>query len=403
MKRSFEFNLRLYPWYVGIFHAYFWQPIYFLFFNSKLDRGDVFTLGSIYFFCVVAMEVPSGWFSDTFGRKRTLLTASIALAISYLLFIFAQNFYTFAIAQAFLATGIAFNSGTDTSFLLESSRAANKEQEYPAREAQATKFGFRGAAVAAILGGIAVWLEDYRGAYLLSFIGAIVMIWITYSFVEPKTNKLAEELKLNFFNQIIACIRLLGNLRLGWIFSFAVFLIIINHIPYELYQPYLETIAQQFEVVKEAPIATSIHLALAMLIASWFASRSITIRNRIGLNITLFSAAGLQIAMIAIMHFFISIPAALAILLRSCPRALSAAPLNAAIAPNVPTTQRATFLSLMSLIGRGGFGLTLAFFAIKVRDESWQTLSHMLGISMWISIGCLLLLILTSKFVTAKT
>ena len=399
MKRSAEFNLRLYPWYVGIFHAYFWLPIYFLFFNSKLDLADVLMLESIYFFCVVIMEVPSGWFSDTFGRKRTLLAASISLAFAYLLFIFAQNFYTFAIAQAFLAAGIAFNSGTDTSFLLESSQAANKEQEYPAREAQATKFNFLGTAAAGILGGIAAWL-DYRGAYLLSFLGAIAMIWITYSFTEPKTNKLKEDQKLNFFNQIIACISLLRNMRLVWLFGFAVFLTIINHIPYEFYQPYLKTLAQQFEVVKATPIATSIHLTLTMLIASWFASRSIAIRNRIGLSITLFSAAGLQIAMMAIMHFFINIPAAIATLLRSCPRALSSAPLNAAIAPNVPTTQRATFLSLMSLNGRLGFALTLILFAAKAGDESWQTKSHMLKIGMWIGLSLLAFFIFTSLLIS---
>ena len=112
-------NLKLYPWYVGLFHAYFWLPIYFLFFNSKLELSEVLYLASIYFVSVVVIEVPSGWFSDQFGRRKTLITASVFLCLAYTLFLFANSFEAFAVAQIFLAGGIAFNSGTDTSFLLE--------------------------------------------------------------------------------------------------------------------------------------------------------------------------------------------------------------------------------------------------------------------------------------------
>ena len=97
MKRKLQRNLRLYPWYVGLFHAYFWLPVYFLFFNSKLDLAEVLYLASIYFASVVVIEVPSGWFSDTFGRKITLITASIFLCIAYASFIFANTFEQFMV------------------------------------------------------------------------------------------------------------------------------------------------------------------------------------------------------------------------------------------------------------------------------------------------------------------
>ena len=142
MTASLQRNLRLYPWYVGLFHAYFWLPVYFLFFSSKLDLPDVLYLESLYFASVVAMEVPSGWFSDMFGRKKTLVVASIFLCASYVVFLFSNSFEMFAIAQIFLATGIAFNSGTDTSFLLESTRALDKEESYAQREANATRWNF---------------------------------------------------------------------------------------------------------------------------------------------------------------------------------------------------------------------------------------------------------------------
>jgi predicted MFS family arabinose efflux permease len=388
-------NLRLYPWYVGLFHAYFWLPVYFLFFNSKLELPDVLFLESIYFASVVVFEVPSGWFSDTFGRKKTLVTASLFLCVAYILFLVANSFETFAIAQVLLAGGIAFNSGTDTSFLLETTQSLQEEELYAKYEARATKFNFLGTAFAGILGGLAA-IPDYRGAYVLSLAGGIALLIITLRFKEPTQNQRNE--RQNFVTQIFSCFKLLQSRQLLWLSFFAVFIIVINHIPYEFYQPYIEELAREYEVIKATPFLTSIHLTVTMLIAAWIASRSIRIRDRIGTNATLLSAAGLQIVMMAVMHFFVNVPAAIITLLRSCPRALMTAPLNVAIAPNVPSARRATFLSLQSLFGRLGFAITLATFGTLAGGEEWDSIATMLGWSMWGGLACFVILFITSRY-----
>ena len=399
MRKKLQRNLTLYPWYAGLFHAYFWLPVYFLFFRSNLDLKNVLLLESIYFASVVALEVPSGWFSDMFGRRRTLIAASSFLCASYVLFLVADSFAMYAIAQILLATGIAFNSGTDTSFLLESTQALGIEDEYGAREANATRFNFLGTATAAMLGGLAS-IPDYRGAYVLSFVGAIGLLAITLKFTEPLgENRSSDEYRGSLSQQVASCFGLLRNMRLLWLSAFAVFMIVMNHIPYEFYQPYMEELAREYEVMKATPLLTSLHLALTMLVASWLASKSIRIRDRIGTGFTLISAATVQLVMVAVMHFFVSIPAAIATLLRSCPRALMTAPFNAAVAPNVPTSLRATFLSLQSLFGRLGFATTLAFFAYVVGGTEWASITIMLQWGMWLGIAGIAMLIITSPAV----
>ena len=174
-------------------------------------------------------------------------------------------------------------------------------------------------------------------------------------------------------------------------------MLVINHIPYEFYQPYLRELATQYKIAKSTPLLTSVHLTLTMIVASLIASRSIRIREKIGEGATFLSAAVLQVAMMAIMHFFVSIPAAIATLLRSCPRALMTAPLNAAVAPSVPASKRATFLSLQSLFGRLGFSITLVLFGAAAEGEEWVAITKMLGWGMWIGIGgCIVLLITIS-------
>jgi MFS family permease len=402
MTKKLQRNLTLYPWYAGLFHAYFWLPVYFLFFQSKLDLADVLLLESVYFASVVVMEVPSGWFSDMFGRKRTLIAASLFLCAAYILFLQANSFNMFAIAQMLLAAGIAFNSGTDTSFLLETTQALGVQDEYGAREANATRFNFLGTAVAAVLGGLAA-IPDFRGAYVLSFVGAVGLLAITIRFTEPlPANPSSKTPRVGFIKQIVSCVGLLRNIRLLWLSVFAVFMIIMNHIPYEFYQPFVKELAREYEIMKATPFLTSLHLALTMVVAAWIASKSIQIRDRIGTGATLISAAGLQLAMVAVMHFFVNVPAAIATLLRSCPRALMTAPLNAAVAPNVPTSMRATFLSLQSLFGRLGFASTLAFFAYAVGGDEWASITNMLQWGMWMGIVGLAALIMTSPVVRGE-
>ncbi len=395
MIQSIEKNVRLYPWYVGLFHAYFWLPIYFLFFNSKLDLSEVLLLASIYFASVVVIEVPSGWFSDTFGRKKTLVTASCFLCTAYVLFLFANSFEQFALAQMFLAGGIAFNSGTDTSFLLESTQSINNQDAYAPCEARAMKFNFLGTAIAAVFGGLAS-IPDYRGAYVLSLLGGIGLLLITLQFKEPTQQN--KEHRVNFLKQVVSCFALLQSTRLLWLSFFAIFMVVINHIPYEFYQPYMEELAKQYGALQTTPLLTSVHLTLTMLVASWIASRSIRVKHNIGTSATLLTAAGLQILMMAIMHFFMSIPAAIVTLLRSCPRALMTAPLNVAVAPNVPASKRATFLSLQSLFGRLGFATTLALFASIAGENNWPAMATMLGWGMWCGLAGFALLLITSHF-----
>jgi len=85
------------------------MPVFFLYFSQRLSLSQVLRLEAIYYLCIVLVEVPSGYFSDRYGRRLTLLIASAALFVAYVIFFFGDNFGEFAVAQAFLAVGLAFN------------------------------------------------------------------------------------------------------------------------------------------------------------------------------------------------------------------------------------------------------------------------------------------------------
>ena len=95
-------------------------PIFFLFFNQMVSLQEVLLLESVYYISVVCIEVPSGYFSDSIGRKKTLTISSILFVVAYLAFGIATSFMSLAVAQVFLAAALSFRSGTDTSFDYES-------------------------------------------------------------------------------------------------------------------------------------------------------------------------------------------------------------------------------------------------------------------------------------------
>lgn len=352
-------NIRLYPWYAAAFHAFAWMPIFFLYFSQHLTLPQVLQLEAIYYAAVVILEVPSGYLSDTVGRRATLLASTLALAIAYILFIVDTSFTIFATAQVFLAAGIALNSGTDTSFHYDSLASLNRQDEYDHREAAVARNGLIASALAAIAGSLAAIIA-LKAAYVVSLVAALLALAIAIAFTEPTAHEKDSEPGPTFLHQITTCLKLLRDKTLAWLFAFAVFMIIINHVPYEFYQPYIKlALTDHPKWNTSTPLVAGAHMAVAMLLGSVAAAYSIRIRNRLGTGATLLLAAALQTAVIAIMALAISPYLIPLILLRVLPRALTAAPLNAAITPRIPQRQRATFLSIQSLTGRLAFSSLL--------------------------------------------
>ncbi|MCH7944561.1 MAG: hypothetical protein IIC73_00890 [Armatimonadetes bacterium] len=393
-----ERNVRLYPWYAASFNAFFWMPVFFLYFSEQFPLETVLLLEAIYYAAVVIFEVPSGYFSDAIGRRPTLLISASAIVAACALFFFGSGFLLFAFAQVCLAVGIAFNSGTDTSFHYDSLAALGKEHEYGDREARAARNAFIAAAIAALLGGGAAVLQ-LRFAYGLSLVAGLVTLGIVAACIEPTARERAA--RLGVVGQLRACAGFLGRPVLRWLFGFAVLMTVLNHVPYEFYQPYFGLVMGDLRMPGEgAPLVAGLHMAAAMLLGSWFAAKSIRLRDRIGVGPVLLAAAVLQTVIIVVMGFVLHAVVVALILLRTAPRALMSAPLNAAIAPQIPQAQRATYLSMQSLAGRLSFSVVLvalSYVAGPGAAADWPVISLMLRFSAALAVVGLLWLALTMR------
>lgn len=366
-----ERNLRLYPLYQGFRSLMFWVPVFFLYFASHLPVDQVLLLDALYYLAVVVLEVPSGYFSDRAGRRVTLIIAMAAWSAGAVVFAATSSFAAFAAAQVLFAIGMAFNSGTDQSLLYDSLATLGRGDEVGDREARAQSVAYLAMGASALAGGAVAGI-DLRWPYALTAIAGLGGLVVALAMREPPQLEAA----LAPGAQLRAAVGRLRDPVLGWVFVFAIAWIVLAHVPYEFFQPYLA-----FAIGYESTPLVSGALVAAMMTASAYASsRSMVLGRRIGARGVLLATIAVQTAIVAAMAAVLH-PAVLAlILLRSVPSALARPTMAQLIHPRVPSNIRATYLSMQSLAGRLAFSATLAASAAILGSDplTYPSLSHLL-------------------------
>ena len=359
-------NLVLYPWYQAGISFYAWMPVFFLYFQQKLSLGEVFLLESIYYASVFVFEIPSGFFSDRVGRRPTLIIASLALVASYIVFALGDTFTLLALGQVLLAVGLAFNSGTDTVFHFDTLHACGMADEYGDREAKIARLVLLMGSASALVGG-GLGMLDLRFAYVASAVFAGVALVAALMFREA-TSVHAHQSVVALLGQcwsVTRTSRWVAWLALVWIGA-----VVVNHLPYEFYQPYFGTVSQQGLWPADLTAGlTGAHAAAVQAIAAVVAGYSVVMVRKVGLKGVLLGSLVLQCLVTASM-FVVSPIVAFALALRAVPGAMQRAPMRQALAPIIPGQIRATYLSVLSLLGRVGFSLVLIGMSGAVGAEA---------------------------------
>ncbi len=385
-------NLKLYQLYSVLFSSMCWLPVFAIYIAGKVGLEGLLLLEALYYISVVIMEVPSGYLSDRLGRKPVLAISALGFSLAAILFMLGDSFIPFAIAQFLTAVGYSFNSGSDISLHYDSLHELGEEERFGPLEAIAERNRFMAGGLAAVLGGL-VGVLDLRLAYLLTALANVANIFVILALREPKLHEGRE----SFGAALRYCAGRLRIPALAWLAGFFVLMTVLNHIPYEFYQPWLRLLALDgLYPERFTPLASGLLLGSSMLLGSWFAANSIRLRDRIGIGSALLTACAMQTIVIGVMGLWLHVAIVGVILLRSVPRGIMMPAFNAAVAPRVDQQHRATYMSVMSLGGRLAFSLTLvalSFFAGEAQD--WASLSRLLVIGAGIGVAGLLSLLAT--------
>ncbi len=216
-------------------------------------------------------EIPSGYLSDKFGHKETLVLSRIFMVFSTFFFLISENVWGLMLAGVMMSIAQAFTSGTGSAFVHETLRALGREADYSRIAGKMSAIGF---AVPVALMMAVPFLVSY--SYKLPFLVALVIdsigLLVAFFLVRPPTTpEHVAEVGVTNFRQVMREGHRLGFLPLafysgsmaGILFAVAVF-----RAPYQLY---LEIPVIWFGIFFGiGRILTSVMLAYSGRIAKYF-------------------------------------------------------------------------------------------------------------------------------------
>lgn len=164
------------------------------------EIGLILLVGQITTFI---FEIPSGYASDKFGHRNTIIFSRIAMVLSSTTFIFSSDFVTLCLASVFMSLSQALFSGTGSAFMHETLRDLGREKEYTAISGKSSAIGF---AVPAVLMTVVPFLVRFgiHAPFVVGLVMDIVGLVAALLLTAPRVvAEHVEEIRNTNFTQVL--------------------------------------------------------------------------------------------------------------------------------------------------------------------------------------------------------
>ncbi len=188
------------------------------FLSMNINMQQFLTLQAYFGIVVALLEVPSGYLSDLWGRKKVLIVGAFIKVIGFTYLYFSENLFDLYIYQTIVGTGLSLVSGADIAILYDNAptkKITSSLKEYKTTiMANYNSSKLLGETLAAILGGaIAIysfkWLVVSQIlAVVALFISALFLYETPYEKMSTKNHKnnLSETINYIFKNKLVLII-----------------------------------------------------------------------------------------------------------------------------------------------------------------------------------------------------
>lgn len=144
-----------------------------------LTLGQVGLMEAFFWAVAIATEIPSGAFSDRFGRRPTFIAGNVIQAAGIALFALAGNFPLLLASYVLWAGGIAFHSGNLEAYLFEALAAEGREDDFAAAIGRVSAISIVAVSIGAVGGALLAGTTDMRAPIFLSaglFLAAVPVV-----------------------------------------------------------------------------------------------------------------------------------------------------------------------------------------------------------------------------------
>lgn len=148
-----------------------------------------FLIGEAFFSATtILMEVPTGWLSDIWSRRRTMIVGVIFGFAGFLVLAVAGNLPGVIMAQILIGISMSLVSGTDSALLYDTLLTAGREHEYRRFQGKLLALALYGVGVASVLGGF-LYEINHHLPIALCLVAELAALGICFMLVEPPRHK----------------------------------------------------------------------------------------------------------------------------------------------------------------------------------------------------------------------
>jgi len=194
-------------------------------------------LQTVFGLSVVALEVPSGYFSDVYGRRYSLALTGVFMTLSIAAFSVGYSFTHFIVAEVLYAAALTFTSGASSALIYDTLKDSGREKDYKRVVGSVRFYTMVSLAVSAILGGILGGM-NLRYPFYATLPFAAAMISVALSMSEPARH--SESAKSGLAPGLFKIVRraLVEDKRVRWLIVYLAVLHASIQSGFWLWQPY---------------------------------------------------------------------------------------------------------------------------------------------------------------------
>ena len=139
----------------------------------------------IYALSIVLLELPTGILADRWGRKKMLILAALMGCCEFLLLIYANDFWDFALVVFLAAIGSSAISGAEDAMLYDSLSARGQQRFFEKHLGRLQALDISSTILAALCGSVLAHWFGFTFTYWISFFSMLAALCLTVALVEP--------------------------------------------------------------------------------------------------------------------------------------------------------------------------------------------------------------------------
>ena len=190
-----ERNLMLVWLFTACMSTLFFVPVAVSYYTEQVGLGyREFLFGEAAFAAsIVLFDVPTGWISDVWRRKHTLILGVVSWIAGLGCLLIAGSLWHIVLAETLMGIGYSLLSGTNTAFIYDTLLSAGREGEYRKLEGKRLAVSLYAMAGASVVGGFFYSIAP-RLPIMLSLVMQFAALVVAGLMDEPERHKrLAEK------------------------------------------------------------------------------------------------------------------------------------------------------------------------------------------------------------------